>query len=103
MATPARSSALARALRIAAETGGEVIVHSKSGKITAVHVLPRQKLEEQEGDPLLAKLRAAGVLATNLGVPPDVEYMSDEELELTGDMRPGARPSEELIDEDRGR
>lgn len=51
-----------------------------------------------------ARLRAAGLLATaaDLGIPDDLEYISDEELDELGRMAPGARPSEELIDEDRG-
>jgi len=48
-------------------------------------------------------LTAAGVLATDLGIPDDTEYVSDEELEELGTMPPGARPSEELIDEGRSR
>ena len=44
----------------------------------------------------------AGVLATDLGIPHDLVPVSDEELELTGDMRPGAGPSEALVNEDRG-
>lgn len=50
-----------------------------------------------------AKLRAAGVLATDLQIPADAAPATDEELEQLGKMRPGARPSEELIAEDRGR
>ena len=48
------------------------------------------------------KLMRAGVLATDLGIPHNLAPVSDEELELTGDMRPGARSSEALVDEDRG-
>ncbi|MBN1285626.1 MAG: hypothetical protein JXB47_09525 [Anaerolineae bacterium] len=47
------------------------------------------------------KLLAAGLLATDLGIPDDLEPYSDEELEQIV-LPPGARPSEELIDEDRG-
>ena len=50
-----------------------------------------------------AKLMKAGVLATDLGIPHDLAPVSDEELELTGDMRSGARSSEALVDEDRGK
>ena len=49
-----------------------------------------------------AKLMRAGVLATDLGIPHDLAPVSDDELELTGDMRLGARSSEALVDEDRG-
>ncbi|GAF67875.1 unnamed protein product [marine sediment metagenome] len=48
------------------------------------------------------KLLAAGLLATDLGIPDDLESLSDEELEQLVQMSPDARPSEELINEDRG-
>ncbi len=49
------------------------------------------------------RLRAAGLLreAFEFGAP--VEPVSDEEIERIGQMKPGARPSEELIAEGRGR
>lgn len=49
-----------------------------------------------------AKLLAAGALATNLGIPDLLEPLSPEEILRLGMMPPGARPSEKLIDEDRG-
>jgi hypothetical protein len=49
-----------------------------------------------------ARLLAAGALVTNLGISDDIEPISDEELLELGKLPPGARPSEELIDEDRG-
>ena len=48
------------------------------------------------------RLNKAGVLATNLGVPPNLARVSDEELRNSGDMPPWARPSEVLVSEDRG-
>ncbi len=48
------------------------------------------------------KLIQAGVLAKDLVLPADLEVVRDEELEQLGVMRPGARPSEELVAEDRG-
>jgi hypothetical protein len=48
------------------------------------------------------KLLAAGLLATDLGIPDNLESLSDEELEQLVRLPSGARPSEELIDEDRG-
>lgn len=47
-------------------------------------------------------LLEAGALATNLGIPDDIEVPTEEELETLGQLPPGARPSEDLIDEDRG-
>ena len=47
-------------------------------------------------------LMRAGVLVTDFGIPDDIEYVSDDELEELGQMPPGIRPSEALIDEDRG-
>jgi hypothetical protein len=49
-----------------------------------------------------AKLRAAGLLSTNIYAPKDAIVLTDEELMRVGRLAPGARPSEELIDEDRG-
>jgi hypothetical protein len=49
-----------------------------------------------------AKLRAAGLLSTNIYAPKDAVVLTDEELLRVGRLAPGARPSEELIDEDRG-
>jgi hypothetical protein len=49
-----------------------------------------------------AKLSAAGLLATDLGIPDDVQAASDEELEQLGRMTPDAPPSEELVNHDRG-
>ena len=48
------------------------------------------------------KLAQAGILATDLGIPEDIAPVSDEALERWGEMRPGARSSEELLNEDRG-
>jgi hypothetical protein len=48
------------------------------------------------------KLLAAGRLVIDLSIPDDIEPESEEELDELGRMEPGARPSEELIDEDRG-
>ena len=48
------------------------------------------------------KLAQAGILATDLGIPEDIAPVSDEELERWGEMRPGARSSEDLLNEERG-
>lgn len=47
------------------------------------------------------KLAAAGYLST-IHAPPDAVALSDEEIARIGRLPPGARPSEELISEDRG-
>jgi hypothetical protein len=49
-----------------------------------------------------AKLLAVGRLVIDFGIPDDIEPISDEELEELGRLAPGARSSEELVDEDRG-
>jgi hypothetical protein len=49
-----------------------------------------------------AKLRAAGFLSTSIQAPENAVALSDEDLLRRGRLAPGARPSEELIDEDRG-
>jgi hypothetical protein len=49
-----------------------------------------------------AKLLAAGFLVTNIRAPEGTVPLSNEELERLGRLLAGARPSEELIDEDRG-
>ncbi|MBX3083770.1 MAG: hypothetical protein KF716_19205 [Anaerolineae bacterium] len=51
---------------------------------------------------LRAKLLAAGRLATNMDVPINARSLTNEELAILGQMPPDARPSEDLIDEDRG-
>ncbi len=51
-----------------------------------------------------ARLLAGGLLATDLGIPDDLELeeVSEEELEELSHLIPPGRPSDELIDEDRG-
>ena len=63
----------------------------------------RQPASASVRETVRAKLMKASVLATDLGVPSDIApVVSDDELELMGDLRPGARSSEALVDEDRG-
>lgn len=50
-----------------------------------------------------AKLREAGVLANDLMLPVDLAPVTEEELQQLGAMQAGARPSEEIIAQDRGR
>ncbi len=50
-----------------------------------------------------AKLMAAGILNTSHRAPEGAVALSNEELARLGQLTPGARSSEELIDEERGR
>jgi hypothetical protein len=65
-------------------------------------LLPKRD-KELSRDEARKILRDAGLLVTDFEIPPDLEPVSDDELEQLGVMRPGARPSEDLIAEDRGR
>jgi hypothetical protein len=49
-----------------------------------------------------AKLLAAGFLVTDIRAPLGTLPLTPEERLRIGTLPPGARPSEELIDEDRG-
>jgi hypothetical protein len=53
-------------------------------------------------DAARAKLLAAGILRTHVDVPEDAVPLTLEQRLRIGKMPPEARPSEELIDEDRG-
>lgn len=48
-----------------------------------------------------AKLAAAGILSKAHELLPDVRIPTDEEVRAAGKLPPGARPSEDLIREDR--
>ena len=71
-----------------------------------VLVLPRGALAPAPANPAReaarAKLLAAGLLDTEVIDIGDYEPLSDEELEHVGTLPRGARPSHELVDEDRG-
>ncbi|HLY26187.1 MAG TPA: hypothetical protein VKQ72_07595 [Aggregatilineales bacterium] len=54
-------------------------------------------------DEARAKLLAAGKLLTSIHAPPGAVALSNEELEKLGQLAPGARSSEALLDEDRGK
>ena len=68
------------------------------------HVTPEPLPVNPAREAARAKLLAAGKLAlpADMGIPDDLEYISDEELEELGHMAPGSRPSEDLVSEDRG-
>jgi hypothetical protein len=53
-------------------------------------------------DAARAKLLAARFLATDIRAPDGTAPLSDEALAHLGQLPAGARPSEDLIDEDRG-
>lgn len=50
----------------------------------------------------IARAKLQTILVRDLGIPDDIEMMSDDDLEMLGQLPPGARSSEELVDEDRG-
>jgi hypothetical protein len=49
-----------------------------------------------------AKLLAAGVLATDLGIPDDIKPSSEQEQDRLGRLLAGGRSSLDMINEDRG-
>lgn len=63
--------------------------------------LSRSKSELTEQQIAELRLAAAGLLVTNLPSLEKVIPITDDELDALGIMRAGARPSEDLIREDR--
>ncbi len=57
-----------------------------------------------ERETILAQLKAAGILVKpeDMHIPPDLEYISDEELLEIGVLPEGAPRTDQLIAEDRG-
>lgn len=70
---------------------------AKKQQVESVEALA-QKLTRDE---VRARLQQAGILVRDVDGM-DVEPVSDEELERTGDLPLGAQPSEELVRQDRG-
>ncbi len=70
--------------------------------IVQVPSQPTEVAENPERERLRAKLLAAGAILTHVDVPPGAKSLTVEERMRIGKMPPGARPSEALIDEDRG-
>jgi len=60
---------------------------------------PTRELTREEAR---ARLLAAGKLVTEFNTPADARPLTRKERHELGRLPPGARPSEELIDEDRG-
>ena len=69
------------------------------GQEVTITIEPPVELTPEE---VKARLRAAGILADVDDIPEDIEELSEEERERLGRLFLGDRPSEELIDEDRG-
>ena len=71
-----------------------------------VVILPRMNGVDERATPARnmarAKLLTAGFLATDIRAPDGTALLSDEDLAHLGQLPAGARPSEDLIDEDRG-
>lgn len=64
---------------------------------------PRHQRNFHAGrEAIRAKLQAAGILATNLGIPEGIKRVSDEEIARIGHLEPGAKSSDEMLREDRG-
>ncbi|MBZ0303976.1 MAG: hypothetical protein K8J31_29830 [Anaerolineae bacterium] len=62
----------------------------------------RQETKTLTREEARAKLLAAGLLATPISAPEGTVSLSPEELLLIGKLSSNARPSEDLINEDRG-
>lgn len=69
------------------------------GEVEVVVRPKRDTMTREEARRLLAE---AGLLSTWHKAPPGTKPLTPEERMEIGKMPPGARPSEELIDEDRG-
>ena len=71
-----------------------------------VVILPRMNAADERATPARdaarAKLLTAGFLATDIHAPDGTAALSDEDLARLGHLPTGARPSKDLIDEDRG-
>lgn len=72
----------------------ELVVRTHGETETPVQQLTR--------DAAHAKLRDAGLLAMPLPPPEGATLLTDAEVARTGSLPPSARPSEELVAEDRG-
>ena len=82
---------------------GDVAIHApgKPVKIISYHDFDNPNKAPSDRDITRKALLDAGVLSTNLGIPSDVQPISEEELEELGQLPEGARGSEELVYEDR--
>lgn len=91
--------------RVTIQLPDEVPVGSAELELTIQPETPvKDNAATSERERLRAKLIAAGKLVNpdDMGIPDDIEYVSDEELDVIGKLPPGAPTSEELVNEDRG-
>jgi len=72
----------------------DVLIVPRLSRVDAPNETPREVAR--------AKLLAVGALSHAVHAPAGTVALSESDLERLGRLAPGARPSEELIDEDRG-
>ncbi len=80
----------------------EIIVHPKADTANGSDKTGQAAPVNPAREAARIKLAAAGVLSTGIHAPIGTVPPTDEEIERLGQLPAGARPSEELIDEDRG-
>ncbi|MBI1277700.1 MAG: hypothetical protein GC179_06195 [Anaerolineaceae bacterium] len=68
-----------------------IIIQSPESSVSANHAREAAR----------AKLAAAGLLSSPYRLPPNTRIPTDAEVEAAGTLPSGARPSEDLINEDR--
>ncbi len=66
------------------------------------HVVPEADVINPAREAARAKLLAAGLLVTDLGIPPGSQPLSDEKLKRLAQLLSGSLSIDDLIDEDRG-
>jgi hypothetical protein len=83
----------------------ELPIEIPAGKVDVI-ILPTENQAVPAPNPAReaarAKLLAAGALRTSVDLSADAKPLTPEERLRIGTLPPGARPSEDLIDEDRG-
>jgi len=80
----------------------EIVVHPKADAANGASPAGRTGPVNPAREAARIKLAAAGLLRTDIHAPIGTAPPTDEEIERLGRLPAGARPSEELIDEDRG-
>ncbi|HVU12515.1 MAG TPA: hypothetical protein VHD90_14630 [Phototrophicaceae bacterium] len=84
------------------ELSGKVPENIPPGRVELVIELPETVTAPTSArEAARAKLAAAGLLSTAHHLPPGTRIPTDAEVDAAGILPPGARPSEELVDEDR--
>jgi len=79
----------------------EIVVHPKAETANGANETGQAAPANPAREAARIKLAAAGYLSS-IRAPADAVPLSDEEIARIGWLPPRARPSEELIDEDRG-